>query len=529
MGSDKRPDVGPLSVQRTFVVQLSAASTEQQLIGRVEHVVSGHAQEFDSLDGLNDFFRSFTRPNGRRENENMDSLRSTFGGTVLTPEHPDYDDARRVFNGMFADRRPAVVARCADSADVAAALRYANREALPIAVRGGGHSIAGFSAVEGGLVVDLSQMRSVEVDDEHRVVRVGAGATWADVDVETQRYGLATPGGVVSHTGVAGLALNGGIGWLRNRYGLSCDNLVGAQVVTAAGAIVSASSDENADLLWALRGGGGNFGVVTRFDFALHAVGPEVAAVFAMYALDRAKSILRTWRSWVDSASDDASSEVVLWTMPDAPEVAEAVRGRSVVIPSAVWAGNIDEGQAALEPLRKIDGRLHEIAGPMPFTEVQKLFDGFMPNDGSVLAYWKSLYLDELSDEAIEMLSELAENRSTTSTMIIVQHMGNGVRSVDPTATAFHSRSGAFVVNFMGMWRVPEESDTHIEWIRRACRRMEACSNGTTYLNYAGSETDAAASALTSRAFAGNLERLRAVKRRFDPTNALRLNHNIVP
>ena len=459
----------------------------------------------------------------------MSSSTDAFAGSLIDATHPEYDDARRVFNGLFDDRRPRGIARCANVGDVGAALRYAQQRRLPVAIRGGGHSVAGFSTVNDGLVVDLSAMRSVQVDPKARVARVGPGATWQQVDAETQRYGLATPGGVVSHTGVAGLILNGGIGWLRNRYGLSCDNLVGAELVTATGDVIQASHQENPDLLWALRGGGGNFGVVTRFDLALHPVGPEVAATFAMYPLERAAPILRGWRAWVDDVGDDATSEVVLWTMPDWPEVADAVRGRSVVIPSAVWAGAVDEGLAAIAPLRAFGGRLHEIGGRMPFVDVQAMFDGFIPNDGSVLAYWKSIFFDALSDQTIEILSDLAASRSTTSTMIVAQHLGGAVRRVEPSATAFFARGSAFVVNLMGMWHDRSATEAHVAWVRGAWDRLRPHSTGSAYLNYTGAETDDDADEMTRRAFADNFTRLRALKRRFDPGNVFRLNQNITP
>ena len=458
----------------------------------------------------------------------MRELSTNFQGRVIGPGDEDYDEVRRVFNGQF-DRRPRLIARCAHASDVQTAIRFARDNDWPLVVRGGGHSVAGYSSVEGGVVIDLSDMRRVDVDRDRMRVRIEAGATWRDVDIETQRHGLATPGGVVSHTGVAGLVLNGGIGWLRNRYGLSCDNLLAAEMVTADAQGVRADSSRDPELLWALRGGGGNFGVVTSFDMALHSVGPDVAAVFAMYPIDRTSDILRRWRSWVEEASDDATSEVVMWTMPDWPQVADAVRGRPVVIPSAVWAGDKAQGLSKLEPLRQYGGRRHEIAGVMPFVDVQTAFDAFIPNDGSVLAYWKSVFLDELADEAIEILEERSQHRSSASTMIIVQHMGTGVRRVASDATAFNTRSGRFVVNLMGMWSDSAESVRHTEWVRDCWSRLAPWSTRTPYLNYLGDETATDAEALVQRAFGRNYPRLQAVKRRFDPDNVFCFNQNIRP
>ena len=248
----------------------------------------------------------------------IEELRMMMRGTLLRAGQPGYDEARVIFNGMF-DRRPALIARCRGAADVMDAVRFASRHHLLTAVRGGGHSVAGASMCDDGLVIDLSQMNSVVVDHKRRVARVQGGATWADVDRETQAFGLATPGGIVSHTGVAGLTLGGGIGWLRNKYGLSCDNLVSADVVTADGEVLTANANENPDLFWALRGGGGAFGVVTSFEFSLHPVGPMVAVVFSMYPMAAARDVLKQWREWVASAPAEATSEIVMWTAPASP------------------------------------------------------------------------------------------------------------------------------------------------------------------------------------------------------------------
>ena len=451
-----------------------------------------------------------------------------FGGKWIDPKSADYDDARRVFNGLF-DRRPKRIAQCAGPDDVALGLRFARERGWPVAVRGGGHSVAGFSNVDGALIIDLRAMRSVRLTDDGRRICIGAGALWRDVDVHSQSFGLATPGGVVSHTGVAGLTLNGGIGWLRNRYGLSSDNLIAAEIVTADGETMRVDEERAPDLLWALRGGGGNFGVVTEFEMAVHPVGPQVGAVFAMYDLEGAVEIVSEWRGWAERAPAEATSEVVLWTMPDWPQVAEAVRGRPVVIPSAVHVDGSDLGQRALEPLRHWGRRRHEIVGPMDFVDVQSTFDAFMPNDGSVLAYWKSLFVDELSDDMVDTLVDLAQTRSASTTMIIVQHVGKGVRSVDKTATAFHSRAGRYIINLMGMWRRNDESERHIDWVRSAWRRLAIDVDQSPYLNYLGAEEGADSQRLIRSAFGENFSRLQAIKRQFDPDNVFRFNQNIAP
>ena len=460
------------------------------------------------------------------ENE-IEHLRLSMRGPLLKPGQPDYDKARVIFNGMF-DRRPALIARCRGVADVIDAVRLARRHHLLTAVRAGGHSVAGNSTCDGGLVIDVSQMNSVTVDRNRRIAGVQSGATWGDVDRETQAFGLATPGGIVSHTGVAGLTLNGGIGWLRNKYGLSCDNLVSAEVVTADGDLHTTNAGENPDLFWGLRGGGGNFGVVTSFEFALHPVGPPVATVFSMYPIAATRAVLKRWREWVASAPDEASTEIVTWTAPAAASLPAAVHDQAVVIAAGVYAGDAQEGLKVLQPLREFGNPLGEIAGAIPYRGVQSAFDGSLPNTGEVIAYWKSLYLDDLTDSAIEIMADRAENRSSRSTMVFVQHLGGAVRRVRQDETAFPTRDAAFVMNFMGDWRDPRETPHHIAWVREAWNRLVPHSTGAVYLNYVGQE-EKDTDALVRSAFGANYDRLVQIKRKYDPTNLFRLNQNIRP
>jgi FAD/FMN-containing dehydrogenase len=457
----------------------------------------------------------------------IDGLRMTMRGALLRPAEPGYDAARIIFNGMF-DRRPALIVRCRGTADVIDAVRFARQHSLLVAVRGGGHSVAGNSICEGGLLIDLSQMNGISVDRKRRIVYVQGGATWGDVDRETQAFGLATPGGIVSHTGVAGLALNGGIGWLRNKYGLTCDNLVSAEVATADGELLTASASENADLFWGLRGGGGNFGVVTSFEFALHPVGPTVATVFSMYPISATRDVLKQWREWVASVPDEASTEIVTWTAPAATSLPPSVHDREVVIAAGVYAGDVQEGIRVLQPLRQFGKLLGEIAGAIPYRIVQSAFDPMLPNTGEVIAYWKSLYLENLTDPAIEIMADRAENRSSRSTMVFVQHLGGAVRRVRPNEMAFPTRDAGFIVNVMGDWRDPRETPRHAAWVRDAWNRLAPHSTGAVYLNYlGGGERDS--DALVRSAFSSNYDRLAEIKRKYDPTNLFRLNANIKP
>jgi FAD/FMN-containing dehydrogenase len=455
----------------------------------------------------------------------IDELRMTMRGPLLRAGQPGYDEARVIFNGMF-DRRPALIARCRGAADVMDVVRFASRRRLLTAVRGGGHSVAGASMCDEGLVIDLSQMSGVVVDHKRRVARVQGGATWADVDRETQAFGLATPGGIVSHTGVAGLTLGGGIGWLRNKYGLSCDNLVSADVVTADGAVLTVNADENADLFWALRGGGGAFAVVTSFEFSLHPVGPMVAVVFAMYPMAATRDVLKQWREWVASAPEEATSEIAMWTAPAAQSLPFSVHDREVVIAAGVYAGDPQEGMRVLQPLREFGAPLGEIVGEIPYRIVQGAFDPFFPNTGEVISYWKSLYLGDLNDAAIEIMADSAENRSSPSTMVFVQHLGGAVRRLRPDETAFATRDAAFVMNFMGNWRDARETPRHVAWVREAWKRLSPHSTGAVYMNYLGRE-ERDADSLARATFGANYDRLVQIKAKYDPTNLFRLYYSI--
>jgi FAD/FMN-containing dehydrogenase len=462
--------------------------------------------------------------NGAARDSDVRSLRAQLDGTLLDPADVGYDSARRVFNRLF-DRRPALIARCRNAGDVAHCIRFAREHGLLLSVRGGGHSIAGYSVCDGGLVIDLSPMRSVEVDAISHRARVGGGALWADVDRETQRYGLATPGGVVSHTGVAGLTLGGGIGWLRNAYGLSCDNLRSADVVTADGRRMTASRSENEDLFWALRGGGGNFGVVTAFEFALHPVGPAVAALFPIYPMRKARSVLQQWCDWVIETPREISSEVVLWTAPELPAFPPEVRAQPVVIPGAVCAGPADRGLALLEPMRRFGDPLAVIGGVVPYCGVQTAFDASFPT-GELCSYWKSLYVERITEPMLEALAAAAEERTSPQTMIVLQHFGGAVREVSANHTAFAMRDAPFLINIMGTWIDPQDSARHVAWVREVWHELSALGTSAMYLNYMGEEP-ADGEALVRRSLGANYARLARIKHRYDPDNLFRLNPNV--
>ena len=368
----------------------------------------------------------------------IEDLAGKVQGELIGPGDPDYDEARRVWNGMI-DRRPAVIARCRGVADVVACVRFAADHDLLLAVRGGGHNVAGFGTCDGGLVIDLSAMRGVRVDPVRRTVRAEGGATWGDLDRETQLFGLAAPGGIVSKTGIAGLTLGGGQGWLRRTHGMSCDNLISADVVTADGRLLVASETENADLFWALRGGGGNFGVVTSFEYRLHPVGPMVAFAGPVYPLEQTAQVMAGFRDFVADAPDEINASATWWSIPAVPGFPEEIHGREVLILAAVYAGPPEEGEARLMPLRQLAEPILDLSATLPFTALQQLFDPFFPR-GELRHYWKSLYLAGLGSEVVDEIVAWIQRRPSPNVD------GGGVRrsaarSVGSTRTRPRSAS----------------------------------------------------------------------------------------
>jgi len=434
--------------------------------------------------------------------------------------------ARHVFNAMH-DGRPDVTVSCTGTADVVDAVKFARENNYTVAVRGGGHSIAGLSAIDGGLLIDLAPMSVVKVDPERRLAYVQGGALWKDVDQATQEHGLATPGGVVSDTGVAGLTLGGGYGWLRRKHGLSCDNVVEAEVVTADGEVLTASAEENPDLYWAIRGGGGNFGIVTSFTFALHPVGPEVAFSATFYPIEEYAQVLRGWREYLEGAPNEVTSVCVGITFPANPEMPEAVHDRPVVIVGGVYAGDVEEGLKATEPLRQLGTPLFDMSGPTPYVGVQTGFDPLFPR-GELRAYWKSQYLDELSDEAIDVIAAKAQERPAPLTLFNVFSMGGAIAKVDPEATAFATRTAPFMVSIDGMWSDAEDDAANIAWTRSAWEAVQQFGTGEVYLNFTG-RADEAPDAGVDSALGRNMSRLAEVKAKYDPDNFFRVNDNIRP
>ena len=362
----------------------------------------------------------------RHARDPLSELESGFHGTVVRPDSPEYEEARSVWNGMI-DRRPRAVARCVDVEDVVRCVQTARSHRWPLAVRGGGHNVAGLATVDDGLVIDLSEMRRVTVDAERRVGRVEGGATWGDVDRAGQEYGLSTPGGLISETGVAGLTLSGGLGWLRGKYGVTCDNVISAELVTADGRVVTASESENPELLWALRGGGGNFGVVTAFEFKLHPVGPEVMFAFVFHDGRRRREALRFFREFTASTPDELGPVAILGTVPQgAPEFPPEAYGRTFTAFAGAYIGPVEEGERVVRPLREFGEPIVDFSGRTSWIDVQKTFDAEYPR--GLRYYWKSALLEELSDEAIDVIARSADAQASELATIDLWHLGGAVR-----------------------------------------------------------------------------------------------------
>ena len=452
----------------------------------------------------------------------VQELRETVRGEIVTPGDDGYAEACRIWNGAHDGQRPALVVRCTGAADVIASVGFARSNGLTIAVRGGGHSVAGFSTSDGAIVIDLSSMNRVRVDLPAMRASVGGGAVWADVDHETQAHGLATTGGLISTTGVAGFTLGGGIGWIMRRYGLACDNLVAADVITADGRLVRASESENADLLWGLRGGGGNFGIVTQFELDLHPLGPTVYAGPIFYPADAAPDLLRAFRDWAPGAPDDVTALVSLTAAPPLPVIPEEWHGKKVAIFVAASAGPVDQGTGLVAGIREVAAPIADLLGPMPYQMIQTLLDPLWPK--GIHAYFKATNLARLDDELIGRLCELHLGAPGPQCEIHVHQMGGSVARVAEGATAFAERSMPFVLNAVTGWHDPDVSTAHTDWARAVVAAASDASTGRAYVNFLG-DTDAARTSYGDETYA----RLVSLKNRYDPTNVFRLNQNIEP
>ena len=445
----------------------------------------------------------------------VDELRGTLRGRLIRPGDEAYEQGRRVWNGNI-DRRPALIVRCAGVTDVIAAINFARDNQLVLAVRGGAHSAAGHGTCDGGMVIDLGALKGIWVDPQRRVARAQAGVVWGELDAETQAFGLATTGGVVSNTGISGLTLGGGLGWLMGKHGYSVDNLRALDVVTADGRLLTASADEHADLFWGLRGGGGNFGIVTSFEYQLHAVGPIILGGLVIHPLEQAQAVLRFYREFSRELPDEAEAYAALQTTPDGIPVVGLMLG---------YNGPIEEGERVLAPARQFGTPLADLVQPMPYVARQAMLDEPAAVHG-IQRYWKSGFTETISDELLDVLIEGARAFSSPLTAIVIFNIHGAGARVPASATAVGLRGNKWDFNVLSQWIDPAESPRHIAWTRELWGQVEPLISGSAYVNHiAGDDKPEKIRA----SFGANYERLVALKQQYDPTNLFRLNPNVKP
>ena len=455
-----------------------------------------------------------------RFNENTDNLRGKLKGTVVLPGDAGYDEARRIWNAMI-DRRPAVIVQCAGADDVAQAIAFARENGLELSVRGGGHNIAGYAVCDNGLMLDLSIMKNVRVKAEARRAYVEPGATLRDFDQAVQAHGLATPVGINSTTGIAGLTLGGGFGWLTRQYGLTIDNLVSADMITGNGERVHASENDNPDLFWAIRGGGGNFGVVTQFEFKLHPVGPEILAGLIVFPFNQAKQVLRQYREFVKSAPVELNAWIVMRQAPPLPFLPENVHGKEVVVLAVFYSGKTADGEKLIQPLRRFGDAVGEHVGAMPYIQWQQAFDPLLTPGAR--NYWKSHNFTELSDGALDTMIEYAGKLPSPQCEIFVGLIAGVANAVPSDATAYTSRDAKFVMNVHGWWDSASQDEKGIAWSRAFFQAAAPYASAGAYVNFMTAEE----SDRVAAAYGSNYARLLQVKKRYDPENIFHLNQNI--
>jgi FAD/FMN-containing dehydrogenase len=451
-----------------------------------------------------------------------ETFKAQLRGDLLTQEDPGYDDARSIWNATI-DRKPALIARCAGVSDVMKSVSFARENDLLVAVRGGGHNIAGKAVCDGGLMIDLSAMKSVRINPVARRAYVEPGATLGDFDHEAQAFGLATPTGINSTTGIAGLTLGGGFGWLSRKYGLTADNLISVEVIMADGKWVTASQDEHGDLFWAIRGGGGNFGIVTMFEFQLHPVGPELLTGLVVYPINQAGSALRKYIAFVEQIPDDLTVWAVMRHAPPLPFLSEEVHGKTVVVFAFLHAGGIEEGKQLIEPLRHLGTAHGEHIGPMPFAAWQQVFDPLLTPGAR--NYWKSHNFKSLKDSAVDTVLEYANKLPSPHSEIFIAQMGGQTSRQASDATAYMERDAKFIMNVHARWEKPEEDERCISWARSFFNATALYASGGVYVNFMTEEE----AGRVAKVYGPNLERLSQIKKRYDPDNFFRVNQNIRP
>jgi len=461
----------------------------------------------------------FTSPISTDE---VNALRSDLRGEILLPTDKDYDQMRKVWNGMI-DRHPALIVRCLGASDIMKSVKFALDHGLTVSVRGGGHNVAGNAVCDGGLMIDLSKMKSVRADPVNMRADAEPGATWRQLDLETQVHGLALTGGLVSTTGIAGFTLGGGIGWLVRKYGLALDNLVSVDLVTAEGKLVKASMAENTDLFWGIRGGGGNFGIVTSFEFELHPVGPIILGGLIAFRAEDGRELLKFYRNYVKDAPDELTTLVVYLTAPPLPFLPKEVIGTHLIAIALCYCGKLEDGQKLLAPLRNFGSPVADVIQPMPYTVLQSLLDEAAP--AGLQDYWKSIYLSGLDDESIETILRYGKSISSPLSAIHIHQLGGAMRRIGDDATAFGHRDAPFALNIVSCWQNPSENEIHMKWTRDFFAAMQKFAAGV-YVNFMGEED---AGRVKEAYEKEKYQKLVMLKDKYDPTNFFRMNQNILP
>ena len=454
--------------------------------------------------------------------EELENLQQSLRGEICLPDEAGYDEARTLWNAMI-ERRPGMVIRCHGASDVIQAVKFAGQHQLLVSVRGGGHNIAGKGSCDDGLMIDLSPMKSVRVDPQSKTARVEPAATLGDFDKEAQAFGLATPVGINSTTGVAGLTLGGGFGWMSRKYGLTIDNLLGADIVTAEGQLLHVSESENSDLFWAIRGGSGNFGVVTSFEFKLHAIGNEVLSGLVVHPFDQAPELLGKYREYVKSLPDEMTCWVVLRKAPPLPFLPEEWHGKEVMIIASCYTGDMAEGERVMAPMRAWGEPIADVISPHPFVGWQAAFDPLLTEGAR--NYWKSHDFDALSDGALDSIVDYAARLPTPETEIFIAHLGGAINRIAVDATAYPHRSTEFVLNVHTRWREASDDQKCVTWARQFFDETAEFANGGVYVNFMPDDE----AARTDGAFGSNFDRLANIKASYDPDNLFRVNQNILP
>jgi FAD/FMN-containing dehydrogenase len=452
----------------------------------------------------------------------VESFKSSFRGQVLCPGDSGYDDGRKIHNAMI-DRRPAIIARCAGVADVIAAVTFARKHKITASVLGTGHHVAGISLCDDGIVIDLRAMKGIDVNPALRTARVEPGVTWGELNHELQTFGLAATGGYVGTTGVGGLTLGGGLGWMVRKYGCALDNLISADVVTAEGQFLTASLEQNEDLFWGLRGGGGNFGVVTSFEFQVHAAGTVLAGL-VLHLLSKGREVVRFWREYEKTAPEEMSNGLVLFTAPPELPLPEALRREPIVALGGVYIGPLADAEKALHPLREFGPPAADIYQPMAYSSAQSMADFLWPK--GLYSYWKSGFLQGLSDGAIDTILAFYSKAPSPRTVVVVEHDGDGAfERIPADSTAFGHRNWPYNLVVTTMWTDPKDTDANIQWTREFMQAMQPFLADAAYVNYLGEVTDEG----VRMAYGQKYERLAALKAKYDPTNFFCLNQNIKP